>query len=499
MNKQLLLSVFMLLMTTVLVAHSSPHHCVNPRDYGAIPDDGIPDGAALQAVLEAAPPGAVICLESGTYEIDTTLEIKKPVTIRGVWNTTLAIHGGPHTLIAIPDLGFVRDVPTGITIERLTLDGRFVPGQTPTGANWFGIWVRQATHITLRDLITRNFRFEGITISNGDQQNRNVIVERLAVYNPGRQGLHVGSCEDCILRTILIDDPQTEWGPTAAVGIDIEVESIGVNRLSVDKSVADRGQLVAASGGLSVSPAYGPATSITVNSFSSVNGGISAAGAPSARLSDIHFLGTWVGNPNATVANAGIGMLSVTGATLTGSRIGIYGGGNTFGLGLSDVHDLTGTDNTLLRRKTLEPFSGAIYTDTTAPLSSEVTFTLRDSGPEQNRFYVLQAGMPNYFAAYPGFDINFSSIGTDVLALSPPTSKVTRHGNHLSILATDPQNFELRGVVLHNDYIDSWFTVPSGEVLRRVILQQQPVRGDRIEVRTYNPYGLRGVTKLTVQ
>jgi len=86
------LTYFLLLgIAPNLAAGQARQTCIYPREYGAIPDDGLPDSAELQAAIDAAIPGSIICLEAGTYEIDTTLQIKKPIIIRGTWDIILAI------------------------------------------------------------------------------------------------------------------------------------------------------------------------------------------------------------------------------------------------------------------------------------------------------------------------------------------------------------------------------------------------------------------------
>ncbi len=46
---------------------SPPTGCYDPRDYGAIPDDGISDQAALQQAVDAAPSGSTVCIGPGHY------------------------------------------------------------------------------------------------------------------------------------------------------------------------------------------------------------------------------------------------------------------------------------------------------------------------------------------------------------------------------------------------------------------------------------------------
>ncbi len=47
--------------------------CLNPASFGAVPNDGVGDSAAIQQVLDAIPLGGVVCLGSGTFDIGTPL------------------------------------------------------------------------------------------------------------------------------------------------------------------------------------------------------------------------------------------------------------------------------------------------------------------------------------------------------------------------------------------------------------------------------------------
>ena len=80
--------------------------CTDPASFGAVPDDGLGDSAAIQQALDSVPVGGVVCLGRGTFDIETPLTLSRRLTLQGHWDTTLAMladsHGNPNNVMEIP-------------------------------------------------------------------------------------------------------------------------------------------------------------------------------------------------------------------------------------------------------------------------------------------------------------------------------------------------------------------------------------------------------------
>jgi len=88
---------------------------INIADFGARPNDGIDDTAAIRAAINASKPGDTILFTGGIYDVSQTIELKSNRTYTG---------GG--TLKRAPGQDFILTTDgqnTGIKINNLTLDG----------------------------------------------------------------------------------------------------------------------------------------------------------------------------------------------------------------------------------------------------------------------------------------------------------------------------------------------------------------------------------------
>lgn len=102
--------------------------CVDPATYGAIPDDGQPDTAALQRAIDVAvDAGGKLCLPKGTFQVERTRELGSLMITRG----PLEISGsGPQTVIRMTGDGARADWRAfeirgarGVYFHDFTIDG----------------------------------------------------------------------------------------------------------------------------------------------------------------------------------------------------------------------------------------------------------------------------------------------------------------------------------------------------------------------------------------
>jgi|GEM_PF-2223723 len=508
--------------------------CIDPASFGAVPDDNLGDSAAIQQALDSVPVGGVVCLGSGTFDIETPLTLSRRLTLQGHWDTTLAMladsNGNPNNVMEIPGLyqnpALGKRFPSGVKIERLTFDGRRNPQPTTAmGSGWFGLWVQQAKNLTLRDLIFKGFVLEGLTVSNGMRGNENVKIERVAVYDYARMGIHIGTCKTCSIKTVLTDDQNT-WldvnGGGSGVGIDVEVEGGAadylnhdkVDNLLIEQAVMDKVKLVSATGAISIAPAYGPVSNVMVRNNTAHNGGLGVFGADcvfpggiSCRPNNISFLGNWIGFPNVEAAVGGLAANLSDNIILSNNRIGIPGINDTHGISMTDVHTATGTGNILLRNKVYDKVSGystgAITTFDDLPEyaeSTNVTFQLLDSGPSRSRYHWYSSFNPggdHQTSSHPNFSVSFGKTGKDFNQLLAPQVTASLEGQVLTLTGDDPQGYPLRAIVMHNGYLESWIPLVSGRS-KTLTLRRVPQVGDSIEVRIYSPYGLKHATTIHV-
>jgi hypothetical protein len=173
-------------------------------DYGAVPDDGLDDTAAIQAALGAAADGDVVRLPAGTFQITNRLTCNRAIAFEGAGTNlttlriadvayaaaaTLRLQGAP---VRVRDLTFSsaatgrmanamvmvdwrekEPVPAGALIERC----RF---EAPTDASCIGIEAGWGNEITVRDCVFTQSR--GVWLYKG----RQFRVLNNAFYGNGR-------------------------------------------------------------------------------------------------------------------------------------------------------------------------------------------------------------------------------------------------------------------------------------------------------------------------
>ena len=114
---------------------------VNVMDFGAVPDDGIDDTAAINAAINSlplsdgapsgqAPAGGIVLFPAGTFNISSTIRLHSGVKLEGVgpttvisdvWNTT------SHVALELFS-PFVHHFNIGASIENLTIDSLYGGG-----------------------------------------------------------------------------------------------------------------------------------------------------------------------------------------------------------------------------------------------------------------------------------------------------------------------------------------------------------------------------------
>jgi hypothetical protein len=182
--------------------------CADPAAYGAIPNDGKPDTAAIQQAIDAAEASSgEVCLGRGTFELDRPNTTASLLVAKG----NIVIHGvGPETVL------------------EMTGDG--------SRAAWYGLWVTKASNVALRDLTftatgTRNTKEQTHVVQIGPAAS-NVSIDRVQ-FGPMRrrdQRVGEGAGGDCIR---LLGEPDAlveDVTITHSTFVDCDRSSIGVQR-----------------------------------------------------------------------------------------------------------------------------------------------------------------------------------------------------------------------------------------------------------------------------
>lgn len=167
-------------------------------DFGAVPDDGLDDTAAIQAALNALKPGSTLVFPSGVYEYAATITVAKAdVTLVGKAAVLQATNPESQALLVQAD---------GITVEGFTLtaktdrrrntkesarlvvygastkagwitgtvfrNNKVLPGTGQNSSSSVGIFLSRADHFVVENNEVRRTLADGIHITGGSRYGR---------------------------------------------------------------------------------------------------------------------------------------------------------------------------------------------------------------------------------------------------------------------------------------------------------------------------------------
>ena len=137
---------------------TTPQATVNIGSFGAKGDGVTDDTEAMKAALRAtAPQGTLVCPGSSVYII-TTVSLPSHITISGTCTIKQKDHTADRAILNIPNGS------ADITIDGITLDGNRL---NVSGNNAHGIFVSNASNITIKNVKFNNVRRNGILIAGG--------------------------------------------------------------------------------------------------------------------------------------------------------------------------------------------------------------------------------------------------------------------------------------------------------------------------------------------
>lgn len=275
---------------------------LNVKDFGAIPNDEASDVNAFQAAHDSIPDGvaATIFVPEGDYLFDKPFAIlKSHVSLigEGVHSVIRKVKNKYINLVEIPSLEQshkVENFPDGVTIKKLTFDGNdVVSGNFAKDGSTADIFVWQAKNLEISDLLLKNNEYMGITISNGYRPSENVTIRNIRGNYFGWCLLHLGNVRNALVEKIFgFESPTQRYGPAAHVGIDIEVEGSRVPEGKYSEGIVESALIrdsifilphnTTATGGISITPAYGPINGVAIKNlfFKNYTGQIGAEAYP---------------------------------------------------------------------------------------------------------------------------------------------------------------------------------------------------------------------------
>jgi len=214
-----------LVLLSAVAADEDPAPCVQT----------IPTGESVQAAIDAAEDGAVLCLAPGVYR--ENLVITHPVTLRGTGDTAadVEIKGAskydPGVLVLNPD---GSDDPFTVTVENLTLSNRYPMKR-------HGVEVEGTAGIILRDAVVVGSEAYGLVLR--DEATAEIVSTSILETE---LGVSFGDSSRATLRDSVVRDSSVKISGSAVVsvnGCDLSGNDLSVSgsaTLDVSDSTLDR-------------------------------------------------------------------------------------------------------------------------------------------------------------------------------------------------------------------------------------------------------------------
>jgi hypothetical protein len=128
---------------------------VSVLQYGALPNDGIDDRAAIQAAINASAPGDTIAFPTGTFNLSNTLTLLGNRNYVGDSGSILKMNSGLTGSPPVARLNQGQDV--NVLIQRLTFDANFVGAGLQISVNGGGS--APASHISVQNNTFENTKW----------------------------------------------------------------------------------------------------------------------------------------------------------------------------------------------------------------------------------------------------------------------------------------------------------------------------------------------------
>lgn len=139
-------------------------------------------GENILDVIDQSPPGSVIYVEEGEYTIDTTLEIRKPLCIRGQSRGQSIISLSTHEPYRPV---FQVSSASGVTLENMT-----IRHQSPSVANNYAVYLQNAGDCIIQNMDISSSTGTGVTVE-GIQQGATIRIQNCTIHDCAKNGLGI--------------------------------------------------------------------------------------------------------------------------------------------------------------------------------------------------------------------------------------------------------------------------------------------------------------------
>lgn len=405
---------------------AAPSSTVSVKDFGAKGDGVTDDAPAIQAAVDSLPTsGGTVFVPAGDYRLGDSIVIGHDnitLTGQGASSVLRLVDGVVESGIILPAhySSTVTLDPTlivhHVTISNLVLDGNHnpnvyydVPGHPP---DYFGVFVRQGSDVTLSGLIVRNWSSDGIEVGNsGGAPVDRCTIENCLISGVGRSGIAIGFATNTVVKdNDITDTPSQWWRPAAGCAIDVEVEGWNaaqtypgfagafphpyVDGLTIEDNILERQNSNTAGAAIALQPGYGPVSNVTItgNLISNHQNGVQAGTTPSfgtiPGLDHVTIANNWVDTPTLAATGRGFDFGYAThDLTITNNVVHDQAGNLANGVYLSDVTGATVSGNTFMRDR------NAGYTNI-AVLGSSTNITLSKNTWQDSLDPAIAPGIP---------------------------------------------------------------------------------------------------------
>ncbi len=294
------------------------------------------DEVEIQAAIDSLPPeGGRVELEQKTYLLSSGINITRDnVHLQGQGRgTNLKLKDKANV-----DTPLIRIEASNIEISDLAIDGNKANNPLGYGTMMTGVYLVQASDVTLRRLYIQGANWDGVVITG----SQDILVEDVHAYNNGTPGegeanFNISGFESTISKRVTLTRCISE--SSGRVGYEIEDGAEDI-LIEDSESISDT------SAGFYVHNHEGnPANKrITFQNVSVLNsgGGFSLYGFDGFPTEDVKVI-----NSTSTDSNGGILLNLVTRALIEGNSITVQAGAGTHGIRAIESSEVTIADNTL--------------------------------------------------------------------------------------------------------------------------------------------------------
>lgn len=207
----------------------------NPDKYaGAFTGDAILNFTGCKNLIVEGKPGSIIKFNKGLRQGTFSPQTGEPFfhSFKDIYNRKeyrgYRSTAGIAIKISECDNVTVKGLTLDGNMDGLVLGGTWGIGSNPYELEHYGIYIIDASHISISNLYIHHFAVDGICIINKGQERKTVgiTISDTRVNYPGRNGLSwVGGDSISVFRSVFENSARGKISESPAAGMDIEVEN----------------------------------------------------------------------------------------------------------------------------------------------------------------------------------------------------------------------------------------------------------------------------------